>query len=62
MVLLSVIQVSSSVTALRDFMVILFSSPPKRREMFFLSPFFFREVYYADDLSVKYRAIKVELF
>lgn len=62
MVLLSVIQVNSSLTALGDFMVIRFTSPPKRRELVFLSPSFFLGVYCANDLSVQIQGHKGDNF
>lgn len=65
MVVLSIIQISSSLTTLGDFMVILFSSHPEG-SCFFFGLFSFLMVSYSDDLQIcsdlfKYRALKVEL-
>lgn len=57
MVLLSVVQVNSSLTALGDFMVLLFLPHPQEVWFGFLT-FFFLGVYYAGDLSVEIQGHK----
>lgn len=58
MVLLSVIQVGSSLATLGDFMVILFSSHPKEGSCFFFCFFSFWWFIIADDLSVQIQGHK----
>lgn len=58
MVLWWVIQSSSSLTTLGNFMVILFASTQKKGVGFFIGFFSFLMVYYADELSVQIQGCK----